>query len=342
MKVIFFGAGNYARDVWKQVLENPELYADEYVAVADNNPKLRGTYFCGKQVIAPSNINKYKADLVVITSVYESAIRKQLVEELGISEDRIYIFEDYTRKCYPDWIYRTRYGNKGRNKANPLFNTSHMIVYTAITGNYDELKEPLFLSDDITYVCITNNREIKSNVWNMEYIENDSLDNVHLARHIKMNPHIYFHEYETSVWVDGKYQIMDDLREYISLYQKESDVLCFPHPERRCICNEAAACIAANSGNKKDIILQVADYLRDGYPLNYGLYETGCIVRRHNDEKVKMLMRLWEGEVLKYSIRDQLSFPYICWKNNFTPDICALDVNRNPWLLQRRTNYKFL
>ena len=44
-------------------------------------------------------------------------------------------------------------------------------------------------------------------------------------------------------------------------------------------------------------------------------------------------MKKWENEIQKYSIRDQLSFPYVCWKNNFYPDISDLDINRNPWLL---------
>ena len=86
-------------------------------------------------------------------------------------------------------------------------------------------------------------------------------------------------------------------------------------------------------GNKRDMILQVSDYLKKGYPLDYGLYETGCMVRIHNNDEVKMLMKKWENEIQKYSIRDQLSFPYVCWKNNFYPDISDLDINRNPWLL---------
>lgn len=80
------------------------------------------------------------------------------------------------------------------------------------------------------------------------------------------------------------------------------------------------------------MIIQVGDYFKDGYPVNNGLFETGCMVRFHNDDFVKMLMKGWENDVMEYSIRDQLSFPYICWKNGFKPDICDLDVNRNQWL----------
>lgn len=60
--------------------------------------------------------------------------------------------------------------------------------------------------------------------------------------------------------------------------------------------------------------------------------ENGCMVRDHNDEFVKKLMNDWQNEIMKYSVRDQLSFPYVCWKNHFVPDISNLDINRNGWL----------
>ena len=332
MRVIFFGAGNFAKNVWKQITENGQIYKDEYLAFADNNSDLWGKHFCGKIVINPNYIKKYRADLIIITSIYEKAIREQLKIEFGIPPKQIYLYTDYSRRCYAEWAYRKRYGNSISIKKQNVFNTDRIVIYTAITGDYDELKEPLFLSDALTYVCITNNPNIKSKVWNIEYVKDDSMDNVHLARHIKMNPHIYLREYETSVWVDGKYQIMDDLRKYIWMYQRQSNILCFPHPERQCICDEIAACIILNKGQKRDMLIQVSDYIRKGYPLNQGLYETGCMVRAHNDRQVKFLMKKWEDEILKYSIRDQLSFPYVCWKNKFEPDICNLYINENLWL----------
>lgn len=339
MRVIFFGAGKFASNIWEEVVEKPQLYTDEYLAFVDNNVDLWGTTFGGKPVIAPLEIKRIEVDLVVIVSIYENSIRKQLTEELDIAWEKIYSYGEYFRKCFAKWRYKRKYGEVESDEKSSKFNINNFVIYTAITGEYDELKEPCFISSDVTYVCITNNSKLKSKVWEMEYIKDDTRDNTHLARHIKMNPQIFFHGYETSVWVDGKYQVRDDLRKYISLYQKESNILCFPHPERECICDELAACIALQRGNKKDMVLQVSDYLKKGYPINQGLYETGCIVRVHNDEQVKFIMNKWENELLKYSIRDQLSFPYVCWENDFEPDICSLDINRNQWLLQRRTLY---
>lgn len=334
MKIIFFGAGSYAKYLWNQVEKKEELYVDEYIAFADSNKDLWGSFFCGKVVIAPNKIMDYEVDLIIITSsIYEKTIRQQLEEKLRVPKDKIYIWEEYSRWCYARSIYRKRYGVETENKKKEnIMKNQSTVVYTAITGNYDRLKDPLFIDDNLTYVCFTNNPSIKSNVWNIEFIENANLDNVHLARHVKINPHLFFPDYEMSVWVDGKYQIKDDLREYALKYQKQSSILCFPHPQRTCICDELAECIFWTNENKRNMIIQVGDYFKDGYPVNNGLFETGCMVRFHNDDFVKMLMKGWENDVMEYSIRDQLSFPYICWKNGFKPDICDLDVNRNQWL----------
>ena len=69
MKIIFFGAGNSAYNIWQQIRKTPGFNTDEYLAFADNNSALWGTNFCGKPVIAPSEINKWEADLIVIASL---------------------------------------------------------------------------------------------------------------------------------------------------------------------------------------------------------------------------------------------------------------------------------
>ena len=332
MKIIFFGAGVFAYNAWKDISLNLEIYQDEYLAFADNNPELWDTYFCDRKVIAPVNIHSYNPDLIVITSTYDREIKTQLIEKLNIACKKIYTYGDYLRKCHVEWIYRKKYNITDSKGHSGIKMERKFVVYTAIIGDYDSLKDPEFVSDDLTYVCFTNNRKLKSEVWNIEYIRDDKRNNVHLARCIKLNPHVYFPDYEVSIWVDGKFQIIGDLRTYANQYKKKSPVLCFPHPERESISDEVAACIIWNKENKEKMIIQVSDYLKEGYPAKYGLYETGCMVRDHNDEFVKKLMNDWQNEIMKYSVRDQLSFPYVCWKNHFVPDISNLDINRNGWL----------
>lgn len=338
-KVIFWGAGQHAEYLWNQISKYP-YYQDEYIAFSDNNSELWGREFKGLKIIPPSELKQDSADFIVITSIYIEEIKRQLIDKLGFSIDRIYFFDEYERKCYAKWQYLKKYSDlleRCEEKVN--FDLRKLVIYTAITGDYDVLREPSYENKDITYVCFTNNRNIKSDIWNIEYIYDNYLDNMHLAKKYKMHPDLYFKEFETSIWVDGKYEIEADFREYIKKYEQNKPILCFPHFKRECIYDEAAECICSKIGNKEGIIRQLSDYYQEGYPINNGLYEMGCIIRRHNEELVKKIMGDWAREIEQYSYRDQISFPYVCWKNNFEPDICDLDINRNQWLLQRRTLY---
>lgn len=334
-KIILFGAGNNAIKCWKQIENNMDCFCDDYLAFCDNSASLWGNFLFDRIIISPQDIDKYGVDFVVITSIYHNEIYKQLVEELSIPETKICTFDEYARKQYSRWMYKKRYGNETKYEINKT-KTEKLVVYTAITGSYDNLKDPAFVDKDITYVCFTDNHEIKSNVWNVEYISNTKDSDVLFARYIKSQPHIFFPEFETSVWIDGSFHIIADIREYINKYQKESVMLCFPHYERECIYDEACACIFLKKERIENIMRQINMYYGENYPFNNGLYATGCLVRRHNDDFCKIVMNEWMKQIEKYSLRDQISLPYVFWKNNSQPDICDLNICVNEWLKLER------
>lgn len=217
-----------------------------------------------------------------------------------------------------------------------------MAIYTAITGEYDTLNELNKMENGIDYVCFTNNKRLKSNTWNIEYISDNNLNNMYLAKKIKMFPNEYLSRYETTVWLDGKFQITGNLTEYISRYQRTESILCFPHFSRNCIYEEAARCIVDGVGIKNDIVRQISKYGGEKYPCDNGLYEMGCIVRQNQDELIIRLMRMWWDEVVEYSYRDQISFPYVCWKLNYLPDISDQNIYKNKWIECKRNYCKAL
>ena len=58
-------------------------------------------------------------------------------------------------------------------------------------------------------------------------------------------------------------------------------------------------------------------YISEGYPKNNGLATNPIIVRNHNDSDAIAVMEDWWSEIKYNSKRDQLSFNYIVWKNQF-------------------------
>lgn len=336
MEIAFWGAGIFAHNIWEKISENADFYRDHYIGFFDNNPKLWGKYLFDKRILAPLDLKNYKIDRIVITSIYDQEIKKQLMNEMGISEENIYSFEEYDQSCFARRRFDDRYALFDTRNNYNCFDNKKSVVYTAITGEYDDLKDPVVINDDLTYVCFTNNRKLKSDIWHIEYIDDVHLSDIYLARKIKFEPHLFLKEYEVSIWVDGKFSIRNDLTTYVMKYGKESPILCFPHHIRECIYDEAVACLWFRKGVKENIIRQLCDYYKAGYPFRNGLYETGCMVRLHNDEFVKSLMEQWYGQIEAYSYRDQISFPVVCWKNNFLPDICDLNINHNEWLRWHR------
>lgn len=332
MRLVFWGMGAVFSDAKRQMDFLKEVFTDEIVAYVDSNPQLWETQIEEKQIMSPEKVKEISYDKIVITSVYEKEIKSQLIGELGVEIRNIITFQEYRMLKYAEYSYSKRYGIDSGVQNAGSFSTDSIVVYTAITGNYDVLKEPDYCDPQLTYVCFTNNRKLTSKVWEVEYIRDVDTDDRLLARKIKLQPHIFLKEYQTSIWVDGKYQIKDDLRAYIKKYERQESILCFPHFERNCVYSEAAACVYSHRGNKRKLIEQISAYYGERYPFDNGLYETGCLVRKHNDDICKKIMEDWLKELSKYSLRDQVSFPYVCWKNSFRPDICDLYINENEWL----------
>lgn len=196
-------------------------------------------------------------------------------------------------------------------------NKNKVVVYTAITGNYDNLYEPRYKSDKFDYVCFTDNPDIKSNFWKIIPLPHHNLDSTRKARYVKILPHLFFQDYNYSVWVDANITIVGDLYELLQSYLKESSLVFFRHSDgRNCIYQEAEACIRRNKDDKNVILAQAERYEKERYPENNGLISTGVILRRHKDPKIIETMDAWWNEVENFSKRDQMSFNYIAWKYN--------------------------
>jgi hypothetical protein len=76
-------------------------------------------------------------------------------------------------------------------------------------------------------------------------------------------------------------------------------------------------CIKAGK-DKCDIIeKQMKKYKKEKYPMHKGLIENTVILRRHNMPEVVSLGEAWWLEIKQFSKRDQLSFSYVAWKQNF-------------------------
>lgn len=213
------------------------------------------------------------------------------------------------------------------------------VVYSAITGGYDEVKEPQYINPELDYIMFTDNPNVKSVHWDVRLVDNpDGLDSTRLARRIKILGHEYLKGYDYSIWVDGKLEIMADLLEYVHLYRENESILCFPHFYSDCIYIEQETCRAMSLDNEETMRLQMERYREEGYPAHNGMIDSGFLVREIEDEDVKRLMSTWWNEVYNGSKRDQLSFNYCCWKEHVLYDTSDLHIYGNKYVRLHKHN----
>lgn len=222
-------------------------------------------------------------------------------------------------------VYQKRYGTGNNIEKDSTLFTGKGVIYTAITGGYDTVQPPLYQEAGVDYLLFTDNPDTAAAGWQVKQITvEEGLSPAKQARKVKILAHEYVSQYDYSVWVDGKLQIIGDLGEYIRKYRNTSPMICFNHYSRDCCYEEGEACIRQKKEVPDVVYLQLETYKKAGYPQHNGLIESGIIVREHNNPLVKKVMQTWWEEVYNKSQRDQLSFNYACWKHGFMYDCSDL------------------
>ncbi len=208
-----------------------------------------------------------------------------------------------------------------------------MIVYTAIFDSYDQLKTPKVITEGWEYICFTNNPDLKSDVWDVRYINNKKLSGVKAARCIKIRWFDYV-KADLVIWCDASMQIDCDLNEFVETNHKD-DFTLMQHPSRNCVYYEGMACVQLKKDAVETIDRQILKYFNEGMPKHYGMVQTGVMIR-NNTLAVREFCKKWFDEVSKGSCRDQLSFNYIQWKYNYlTPHLISSDILKKEFRLFR-------
>lgn len=218
------------------------------------------------------------------------------------------------------------------NKKN-YFSSEKIVVYTSIFGNYDQVAEPLFCPDNCEFVIITDNEvpgESKWERYDLSRLDNsfNKLTNVQKNRYCKMLPFRLFPEVKYTVYVDGNIQPVSDFTQFINVPMKYG-IAFHNHKARNSVYQEADACKTLKKASSDDIN-ELVVYLRDNrFPDKYGMVECNMIVRNNTCETMKKVMQEWWEQFNTHKVkRDQLTLPYVCWKNNIhISDIAVLGEN---------------
>lgn len=182
-----------------------------------------------------------------------------------------------------------------------------LAIYSALTGEYDDVHEILYKEEGVDYLLITNNPSLKSKTWQVVFVESE-LDNVLLSREIKMLPHKYLDDkYDMSIYIDASAVIYGELSNLTKYLDGEKTFAVSRHSERKSVKEEIEACVRLGCVDKTEAEKQYEEYLQEGFQDDRPLLECGLLVRKHKDQKVQQLMQIWFEEFKNGVRRDQLS-----------------------------------
>lgn len=189
---------------------------------------------------------------------------------------------------------------------------SKIIVYTAIFGNYNKLKEVKNPSKEINYICFSD-RPIKSETWTIVKGSDKFNNPVMNAKIPKILPHSYFN-CDYSLWIDGSIEIIGNVYSLIGDFLSNSyDLAAFKHKTRNCPYEEAQVVIKFGLAISSEVKNQMLKYKKEGFPSNNGLTQGGVLLRKHS-KKMESFNRIWWAEICKHTLRDQLSLDYAACK----------------------------
>lgn len=233
---------------------------------------------------------------------------------------------------------------------------NELLVYTALFGDYDELIEPKNNFHGCKFICYTDQNNLKSDIWEIRLVEKYDLLPIMMNRKYKLLPHLFFSNYQKSLYVDGNVYILKNPLTLSCLYLDSYDIAIPFHFKRNCIYKEAKEVIKLKKAIRDEVENQVFNYKKEGFPSNFGLTENNIIFRNHNKLTSILLMEEWWKEINYFTKRDQLSLMYVSWKNKIhikmiketarggeyfnlrlhKSEKCANEVN---FFLEKRINY---
>lgn len=200
-------------------------------------------------------------------------------------------------------------------------------IVTANFGGYDPLSSAPLGFDDA--VVVTDSPDHGADGWRVHL--DPSPDDPRLAgKRPKMNPWRYT-DCDAALFMDASIEIVSpDLRRWVEPVLSVNDLVIWSHPEGRTdIRQEGPVCWDWPKYEPYPIREQVEHYVADGFPEGWGLFACGLIGWRFTPE-ARAFGDAWLEEQHRWSIQDQISLPYLLWREGKPFAIWPANQYHNP------------
>ncbi|XVF58915.1 hypothetical protein PTKIN_Ptkin07bG0104400 [Pterospermum kingtungense] len=243
-------------------------------------------------------------------------------------------------------------GFKISDRDKSYMQTCKVVVSTCAFGGGDDLYQPIGMSEaslkKVCYVAFWDEitlaaQESQGNKidedgfigkWRIVIVRDLPFVDQRLNGKIpKILPHRLFPHAQYSIWVDSKSQFRrDPLGVLEALLWHGNYVLAISeHGARSSVYDEAKAVVKKHKATPEEVDVQMTQYRQDGLPEDKrfngkkALSEASVIVRKHTP-LTNLFMCLWFNEVVRFTSRDQLSFPFVLWRLKVLKNINMFSV----------------
>lgn len=185
-------------------------------------------------------------------------------------------------------------------------------LISAVYGQYDTFKEPIPQNGDVQYVCLTDDPELRSDIWDVVYWPKPHMKPLLAAKAPKMLPAWYTNA-RASVWVDMSVQVLHPDFALQAAECARAGIATWPHPWNMDLTTEANESVTQPRYQGQRVQEQVQRFYAEGLPNPTAPRHTAVIARAHNDTTERLGL-LWDAEY-EWSAADQIGFVWACWKS---------------------------
>jgi hypothetical protein len=194
---------------------------------------------------------------------------------------------------------------------NDVSKRKNFCVYTVLIGKYENLNEqPLAINSEIEFFCLTDDVNLRSDTWKIRHVDPIFIrDPIRSQRDIKIRPHFYLRDFESSLYIDNTVIIKEKPEKFIELlFDAPDGIVIPPHSFRDTLMDEFIEVARLGLDENSRIFEQFNHYLLDDpEAFDERPWWSGLMVRNHNHPKMIQAAEIWSNHVMRYSRRDQLS-----------------------------------
>lgn len=222
--------------------------------------------------------------------------------------------------------------SEARKKTSSCIRTSEVAIISANFGSYDQCCLPEYVIHGVDCFLFqdsnVSHQQVGSN-WNVITIDNTYINPRRTAKIFKILTHKLIDKgYKWIVWLDANMAPKKDFELAIKNATSAGGNYFFEHNKRKCVYKEIKECIKWGKDSKDTLLALERKYINEGMPRDYGMAHCAFFIRENSQETNKFFDEWWEL-IDGSSVRDQTTFPYLMWKNQFSYNALEGFTNEN-------------